>query len=426
MTDQATRPLGNRAILRLPEFRKLFVAQAVSDLGDGMTFTALLLLVNDLTHAPVALAILSIAVAVPSMAGGILAGVVADRFDRRRIMIASDAIRAVLVLGFIAVGTVERLPILYLVAFAQASIGTLFSPARGALIPRVVPRKGLMAANGLAQVSRMIGGLIGTALTGILVATSGQFWPAFAVDALTFAVSVAIVLRVDAALGRSAGDANAARSGFRASALEGLALISRSPTLLATIVGLGIAMLGFGAVNLLFVPFVIDVLVESAAWLGPVEAAQTLSMILAAGLVATLAARLSPPAMMVGGLVGVGVAITLISATPNVLVLIAVVFLAGWFITPAQAATTTIIQTRTTDEVRGRVLGAFQASMSTTTIVSTAVAGVAAGIIGVRDVFLAGGLIALGAAVVAAILFRLDREARPVGDPGPQLGTEVA
>jgi MFS family permease len=414
VADTATRPLGNRDVLRIPEFRKLFAAQAISDIGDGMTFMALLLLVNQLTHSPAALAILSIAVALPSMVGGVIAGAYADRMDRRRIMIVSDSVRALLVLGFVIVGTVERLPVLYLVAFLQAAIGTLFSPSRGALIPKVVPREGLMAANGLGQLSRMIGGLIGTGLTGVIIAVSGTAWPAFILDAATFAVSVLIVLRVDPALGKAPEHpVGSQRQGVRASAAEGLRIIGRSPTLLATVIGLAIAMLGMGAVNVLFVPFLIDVLHESAAWAGPLEAAQTLSMVLASGLVAGLATRVSPQAIVVGSLVGVGVSIALLSVVPGAPALLLIMFAVGWFVTPAQAATQTIIQTATTDAIRGRVIGAFQASMSTTTIASTAAAGIFASIIGVRSVLLAGGLICLAAALVTAALFRADRAASP-------------
>jgi len=403
MSDLPATAMGNRAVLRLPEFRKLFVAQAISDVGDGMTFTALLLLVNNLTHSPAALAVLAIAVAVPSMVGGIIAGTYADRLDRRRIMIVSDSIRSLLVLGFVAAGTIDRLPILYVLAFTQAAIGTFFSPARGALIPRVVPPEGLMAANGL-----------GTAVIGVLIATSGTYWPAFVFDAATFGASVLIVMRVDRAVG-AVENAAAGRDtrGVGASALDGLQLIGRSPTLLATILGLSIAGLGLGAVNLLFVPFLIDTLHASAAWVGPIEGAQTLSMILAAGLVAVLARRVSPPAMVVGGLAGVGILIAALFAAPSVWVLLIITFGFGWFVTPAQAATQTIVQSVTTDAVRGRVIGALQASMSTTQIVSIAVAGVVASIIGIRQVFLAGGLICLVAAAIAAALFRMDRQRQP-------------
>jgi MFS family permease len=415
VAEPASRPLGNRDVLRLPEFRKLFAAQAISDIGDGMTFMALLLLVNDLTHSPAALAVLSIAVAVPSMLGSVLAGAYADRMDRRRIMIVSDSVRAVLVLGFLIVGTLERLPILYVLAFLQAAVGTLFSPARGALIPRVVPPEGLMAANGLGQLSRMIGGLIGTGLTGVIFATSGSAWWVFLLDALTFGASVLIVLRVDPRLGHPpVHEPGTVRQGVRASAAEGLRIIGRSPTLLATVIGLAVAMLGMGAVNVLFVPFLIDVLHESAAWAGPLEGAQALAMVLASGLVAGLAARLSVQAIFVGGLVGVGAMISLLSIAPGAPALLVILFVVGWFVTPLQAATQTIIQTSTTDAIRGRVIGAVQASMSTTTIVSTAAAGIFASVVGVRTVFLAGGLVCLAAALLAAALLRADRTERQV------------
>ena len=413
MTETRLTALGNRAVLRLPEFRKLFAAQSISDIGDGMTFMALLLVVNALTHSTAALAALSIAVAVPSMVGGIVGGAVADRFDRRRIMLVSDTLRAVLVLGFTVVGTVERLPILYVVAFAQAAIGTLFSPARGALVPRAVPAEGLMAANGLGQMSRMIGNLLGTTVTGVLFAATGAAWPVFVVDALTFFASVAIVYRVAPALGTPSHEARASAVGsFAGSVTAGLRVIAASPTLLAILIGLFVAMLGVGAINILSVPFLINVLHESAAWVGPVEAFQTTSMVVAAGLMGTLAARFSARSLVVGSLVGTGVVIVAFSQTPNVWVLIVLAFLVGWFITPLNAAIMTIIQTTAADAVRGRVLGALNAAMSTATIVSTAAAGVFGAALGVRQVILIGGLLCLAAAALTAFLFWLDR--RPV------------
>ena len=225
-------------------------------------------------------------------------------------------------------------------------------------------------------------------------------------------MSVLIVLRVDPALGRvPEHPAGAPRQGVRASADEGLRIIGRSPTLVATVVGLAIAMLGLGAVNVLFVPFLIDVLHESAAWAGPLEAAQTASMVLASGLVAGLATRTSHQSIVVGSLVGVGAMIALLSVAPGAPAVLVLMFVVGWFVTPLQAATQTIIMTTTSDDVRGRVIGAFQASMSTTTIASTAAAGILASIVGVRVVLLGGGLICLAAALLTAVLFRADRVA---------------
>ena len=144
MTDQV-RPAAMtvRDVLRLPDFRRLWLAQAISDVGDGLTLLTLMLLVNQLTGSTLALAGVAMALAIPPLTIGIVAGTYVDRWDRRTIMIVSDSLRAVIVLGFVVVGRAELVPLLLVLAFAQATIGTFFSPARGALIPRVVPADGL-------------------------------------------------------------------------------------------------------------------------------------------------------------------------------------------------------------------------------------------------------------------------------------------
>ena len=95
MTDQpAAAPIGVRDLLRIPDFRRLYLAQAISDIGDGMTYLALFLLVLDLTGSTAAIALMSILVALPPVTIGLFAGAWADRHDRRRIMLASDILRA--------------------------------------------------------------------------------------------------------------------------------------------------------------------------------------------------------------------------------------------------------------------------------------------------------------------------------------------
>jgi MFS transporter, DHA3 family, macrolide efflux protein len=425
MTDP--RPaLGARDVLRIPDFRRLFVAQTISDIGDGLTFLTLLLTVNQLTHSTAALAIMSIAVALPPVTIGLVAGAYADRLDRRRIMLVSDTLRGFLVLGFVIVATIERLPLLYALAFVQAAIGTFFSPARGALIPRVVPAEGLLAANSISQISRVIASLIGTGLAGLIVGVSGMIWPAFVLDAATFFVSVAIVYGVARSVGRPEPAGPDGHGSIGSSVGAGLRAIGHSRVLLGTVVGLGLAMLGLGAINVLFVPFLINELHETPVWAGPIEGAQTLSMILAGSLVAALATRLKPTSIITAALAGVAVVCGLLSIVPNVLGLMAVLFAVGWFVTPLQAAATTIMQSATADAMRGRVYAAFQAVMSTTTIASTAAAGILADVLSVRTVIALGGIVVAFGAVTAALLFAADRgqaeaaqePAEPHTDPG--------
>ena len=107
---------------------------------------------------------MAICLAIPPLTIGLFAGAYVDRADRRRIMLASDLLRAIVVLGFVLVGSADRLWLLFLFAFVQSSIGTFFAPARGAVIPKVVPREGLLAANSVAQATRVVAGIVGAGL----------------------------------------------------------------------------------------------------------------------------------------------------------------------------------------------------------------------------------------------------------------------
>src|SRR5689334_3971530 len=114
MTDTSATPsVGVRELLRIPDFRRLYLAQAISDIGDGMTYLALFLLVLDLTGSTAAIALMSILVALPPVTVGLFAGAYADRHDRRRIMLVSDTLRAVVVLGMLLVATEAALPALF-------------------------------------------------------------------------------------------------------------------------------------------------------------------------------------------------------------------------------------------------------------------------------------------------------------------------
>lgn len=392
----APAPLGIRAVLRIPSFRLLWLGQLISEAGDGLTNLSLLLLVNALTGSTAALAGMAIVLAIPPLTIGLVAGTYVDRIDRRRIMLASDLIRGIVVLGFVLVGSVSTLWLLYLLAFVQSAVGTFFTPARGAILPRIVPREGLLAANSLAQATRVVSGVVGSALAGLIVGVIGSFWPAFVLDSLTFFASFALIARLPAATGVIQASAHAA-AGVRGALLVGLRTIGRSRVLSTTILALAVSMLGLGAVNVLFVPLVVGVLHVGAVWLGPVEIAQSASMILASGLIGVLARRLAPSSIVTIGMAAVAVTIFAAGWVTAIWQLLVLMFVIGWFIVPLQAAVVTILQQSTPDGERGRVMSVVQASMSAASILSMGLAGIVGDAIGVREVFfLAGAITGLG------------------------------
>ena len=421
-----TRPtLGARDVLRLPDFRRLWAAQAISDAGDGLTMLTLLLLVNELTGSTLALAAVSIALAIPPLTIGLVAGTYADRFDRRRIMITADVLRAAVVLGFTVAASADLVPRVVVLAFVQASIGTFFTPARGALMPHVVPAEGLLAANSITQATRVVAGVIGTAVAGFIVGVVGVTWPAFVLDAGTFLASALIVAGVSSTVGRI-DPASAAHSGGTGSAVvEGLRVVAGARVLWTTLLALAVSMLGLGAVNVLFLPLVVEVLEVNPIWLGAIELAQSVSMILAAGIVAVVATRLRPTTIVTVGILAAGVLVGLTGAVTEVWQVALLLFGIGWFITPLQASVVTIMQTNVPDAARGRVMATLQASRSGASVASMALAGAFGDVLGIREVFFASAAIVIVGGLVSGVLYRTaPRPATPA--PGPAAATGAA
>lgn len=389
-------PLGH------PGFRNLWLAQTISDFGDGLTSLALLIMVQQLTGSTAALATMAIVLAIPQVTLGLFAGVYVDRFNRKTIMLVSDALRALLVLGFVFVDA-QHLWVLYVLGFLQSAVGTFFGPARGAVVAQILPKEALLSANSITQTSRILAGLLGAGAAGVIIGAFKVYWPAFAIDTATFLLSFTLVL-ITRVPGLAAG-ASAQVGSVLKSLVEGLGTIGRSRVLLGTLTGAGVLMLGLGAVNILFIPLLTDDLKVPTTLFGLVQAAQTAGMILAGGLVALLAARLKPASMVSLGMVGMGLAVGLIALVGQLWHVLALLFLIGLMVAPVQAGIGTLVQTAVEDATRGRVGAALNAVIGAANLVSMAFAGALAGLIGVREVFLAAGVIALIAGVAAYMVF---------------------
>jgi MFS family permease len=397
-----------RALLRQRSFRLLWSGQVISNVGDAVTSLALLITAQRLTGSTAAVAATAIAIALPQLLFGLLAGVMVDRWNRQWVMIASDLLRAALVLGFLAVTTEDRLWLLYVIAFVQSSVGTFFNPARGAFLPEILPSDQLLPANSLSEMSRVVAGVAGTAAAGVIAGLSGSLRIAFVVDAATFVASAALIARIPPP---SRLAPPAVHGSIRADLAGGIRLVFGSRLLLGVVVAATLVMFGLGAVNVLLVPFVVQVLGVSETWFGALEAAQVTSMLLAGGALALLAARFRPTTLISVGLTGVGIVVAVMAASTHAWHLIALLFAVGWFVTPVQASVSTILQTEVPDRSRGRALASFSTMVTVANVASMALAGVAAEAAGIRTVLVVSGAIAVSAGLASAGVFRSTRAA---------------
>ncbi|WP_063047260.1 MFS transporter [Nocardia pseudovaccinii] len=189
--------MSARNILRLSDFRLLFVGQTVSMAGDAPAVLALTFVVLEIGGSPAALGGVLAARFVPLTGLLLLGGVLADRFPRRELMIAADLTRAAtqaVLAVLLAFGAAQLWQIMVL-QMIYGGAQALFTPALGGIVAQLVPADSLRAANALVAMSSSLLRVVGPALGAVLIAAAG-LGAAVAVDAVTFLISAVVLLGV--------------------------------------------------------------------------------------------------------------------------------------------------------------------------------------------------------------------------------------
>ncbi len=176
-------------------FRQLWLGQVVSQMGDWFDTIALYTIILNLTGSGRDVGLLLVARFVPSFLFGPLSGVVADRFSRQKIMIVTDILRAVVVLGFLFVRSADQLWIVYVLTVVQLGLSTFFEPAKTAAIPSIVSDRELVPANAISSVTWSVMLTLGAAIGGLITGWFGTD-VAFILDAATYLLSAALIASI--------------------------------------------------------------------------------------------------------------------------------------------------------------------------------------------------------------------------------------
>ncbi|MYU21408.1 MULTISPECIES: MFS transporter [unclassified Streptomyces] len=177
------------------DFRRLWVSGLITNFGSFLTFVALPVQVKELTGSAAAVGAIGAVELVPLVVFGLYGGALADAADKRRLILWTEAGQGVLCAVLLANALLPSPAVwpLYLVAALTSALGGVQRPALDSLIPRIVAHEHLPAAAALTSLRWQLGGVAGPALAGVVVAWAGLGW-AYAVDLLTFAVSVVLAL----------------------------------------------------------------------------------------------------------------------------------------------------------------------------------------------------------------------------------------
>jgi MFS family permease len=181
----------NDSLLRNARFLRLWIGQGTSFVGDAVSMVALVILVVEITGSASAVGGALVARLLPTIASP-LAGVIADRVDRRVVLVASDLARAVLVLGLVFA---RDLATIYVLVFLMGLARTIFNPTVRAAFPSVVGGGDLTRANAIISGTFSTSIMVGPALGGLLVASMGVD-AAFLADAVTYLVSAILLSTV--------------------------------------------------------------------------------------------------------------------------------------------------------------------------------------------------------------------------------------
>jgi predicted MFS family arabinose efflux permease len=250
---EARPAAGYTELLRVNrDFRQLWLGQVVSQLGDWFDTIALFTLVLRLTGSGGAVSLILVARFLPSVVLGPLSGVLADRFNRRHIMIASDVARALVVLGFLFVRSPEQVWLVYLLTILQLAFSAFFEPARSAALPSIVAPRDLGTANAISSVTWSAMLTLGAAVGGPVTNWFGTD-AAFVIDSLTYLVSALLVasVRLPRRRPRPKTKLTAAKALGVTDTLEGLRYVRRRPRLTALLLVKPAWGLGGGILTLL-------------------------------------------------------------------------------------------------------------------------------------------------------------------------------
>ncbi|GIF27001.1 Na+/melibiose symporter-like transporter [Actinoplanes tereljensis] len=394
------------------DYRLLLAANFVSFTGDWILSAGLVYQVYALTGSALASAAMVLATLIPQVTLGSFAGVLADRWDRRRTMIGCNLLLAVTLLPLLLVTDPSQVPLVYAVAAVQSALAVGFASAEAALVPSLVDAHRLVTANALNGQARDVARLVGAALGGVLAAAGGIRLIAVA-DAATFAAAAGLLALIRYRALRPGGQAAAPR--VLREWLDGTRIAVSDRTLRVLMVFALITGVGEAIMMTLMAPFVRDVLHGGNQTYGTIMAAQAVGG-LAGGALATLVGhRFAPRLLLGGGAVAFGLLDLVLFLYPLVHVATwpayGIMVLVGLPGALTVAGLVTVFQTATDDSYRGRVFGAITALRAGAMLVGIVLAGTLAGRAGIVPVIAVqgAGYLAAGLLVLAA----LPRSARP-------------
>jgi MFS family permease len=389
-------PYTLKTILRHKSFRTLWLAQFVSVFGDFLALFGVISLITFRWHGTaVQVTTVTIAYILPLAIIGPVAGVFVDHWNVKRLMIASDLIRAVLILMLVFVHDVTQISIIFLL---MSAVSSFFVPAQSVTIRTVVPPEGLLAANAMMAQAFYLVRLLSPAAAGALVAWLTEK-SCFYLDVVSFVFSAAmisglVVLRP----ARSQGEKTV--KSLTQDFLAGNKFIFTHAGLAFVFIAMAVAMFVLSSFSPLISIYIRDTLHAGTIMFGAVSAMVGVGMIVGTQLVTRLARNRSKANVVLGGLFSLGIGAALLGAFRNSPLAGLSTFTMGLAIAFVWIPAQTMSQQETPPTMVGRVSSTFMSLISISQVFGLLLSGYLAQKLGIRSVFMAcAGVLAVISAI---------------------------
>ena len=376
--------LGFRDVLAIPPIRRLWLAQLISVFGDFLAIFGVFSVATFRLHATAAeISLILVAFLLPLGLVSPLAGVLVDRWNVKRTMIASDLIRAVLVVFLIFVTDIRHI---YAIFFALSTVSSFFIPAQTVTLRTLCPPEGLMAANALMSQAIQVTQIVSPAIAGVLVAGAGPNF-CYYFDAASFLFSAFMVSAIAVHRAPQPGAQNL--RALVADLSTGLKFIFTHSAISFVMISMTVGMFAIRCFGALLAVYVRDVLSAGSAMFGILNSLIGVGMIMGTQFVHRFAAQRSKNHLVVFGLLTSGLFILLPAAsatvTATVIGMLGLGFGVAFIFIPAQ----TMLQQVTPAAMLGRVSSSLWSALALTQVAALTLSGSTAQAIGIRNLYFA-------------------------------------
>jgi len=396
------------AVLRRRDFSLLWLSGLVSVAGDWVLMIALPYYVYVTTGSTLATAGMTAAELAPAILLSSFTGVLADRWDRKRILVVANLLQALVVASLLLVGE-GWLWVVYLVAALQSTAAAFSQPAEAALLPTLVPVEQLVQANALNALNNRLGRFIGVPLGAALLSRWGLD-AVVVVDAVTFLVAAALIAPITAPARAADPDGVPEKPHFWREWTAGLRVVRDDRTIAVLFVVFGLMTFGGTMLDPLYVPWIRDVLDEGVEVVAVITMTHSVAGIVGSLLVGTWGSRFSARTLMGWGSVVAGALLLEKFNVPVLWLTLALSAIGGVTAVASSVGVETLAQERTPEHVRGRVFGSLQAFIWLASLLGAVVGGVLGEVTSVLVAINVAGVLVTVAVVVVLVAIPAARE----------------